>query len=669
MSFVEQVRHQKVSSPVHKSFDLKKWENEYSSHKSGANCDALFKSGIIIYGILSTLRNEHSKIIQWNDRATHIRYLIGMANRDDRIISLRIHNDFQSSPDQLLFNELEEYKIKLAHGENKPDEISQFMAESLTKSISSLLTTTIPLSAETNKIVELKSIFLDNSICGLYHWIEKIWEDCLWNGYEFQKAESHNYLISQTSDDSILASIIQSATEYRRSIIILHKSSILGSFWNQDLAPSIKAGLIPIKVVSQIQKIGRKRHFKLSATGSAPNSDALLAGFLAKDMVNLEYYAELLNENPKELKGSSVNQLINVWLVLRSLSKAASNRFQGDAVNSPAALLSFAPTYSFQEVSRLVMQCTNIEMQTVTNLIGFLTFSGKSNQSQYSQPIIDLGDGTLTLSSSATHQANPVYVLERWLAQLSINISKKGSPFERHVRKELVNSEASPIIEKHFQVLKKELKFSPGVKGERTEEIDLVFILGNTLFLGEIKCNITPTEPTDFYNNRQIIVGAVEQIVRKKICVEKHVATFKKVLTKHGLNMPDNFKVEPLVIVNNIINSGFPVDGVPIIDLLILTSYLSGKLVDRARSDSNGNLTEEHVIRYYDTLISAENNFVNYLCSPPQLRHIKSKPRLARVPIDFFDESFPVTQYAAIESNVSLDEILELQNKEAQVEK
>jgi len=96
MSFLEHVRSQNVSSPVHRSFDLNKWKNAYKDNRQNSDCDNIYLSGLIFDNILTSLRSKYEECIRWSDRSTHIRYLIGIANRDDLIIKKELENNKES---------------------------------------------------------------------------------------------------------------------------------------------------------------------------------------------------------------------------------------------------------------------------------------------------------------------------------------------------------------------------------------------------------------------------------------------------------------------------------------------------------------------------------------------------------------------------------------------
>jgi len=502
----------------------------------------------------------------------------------------------------------------------------------------------------------------------MYNWAESIWKDCLWNGYKFNKNEIELYeILPATVFDSLIASA-KEVTKYRRNILQLQSLSVLFSAWNNRFTRLQKIELLPVNFVQSIKKEGKHKRFILSSPGDPLTEKEALDVFSAKDIVNIEYYRGLLDEKPKELMGCSVDQLMNTWLVIMSLSKASSNNYYNNNVKNPNSLLSYAPTYEMKELSNLVVDCTGLQYSDAQSLLKYLTFNGKRTQTLWTQPLINLVNGSISILS---YQANPLYVMERWLSQLSLDVSKKGSPFEDYVRKYISDSKKSDIINNYFMVLMKGFNFNPGIKSERKEQIDLIFILGKIVFIGEIKCSIVPTEPTDYFNNREIIKGAVSQAKRKSSCAKRFPKEFRRKLAQSGIKIPEDFIIEPIVIVNSAIHSGYPIDNVPVVDLLIIERYLEGRLVERAMTSPDGKVKEEYVLSLYENIDSAQDNFVNYLNSPPQLRHIKNnvRPREINFPLKMIDPSFPDIRYISYETYVDLDEVIAFQKIEAETKK
>jgi hypothetical protein len=253
-------------------------------------------------------------------------------------------------------------------------------------------------------------------------------------------------------------------------------------------------------------------------------------------------------------------------------------------------------------------------------LVNFMLFDGRNRQTLWTHPLILLPSGGVCLLSFAIEHANLRYVLERWLKYLNVNVSKKGNPFEQKVRHRLTNGRRSDALTGNLQVLQSDFEFRAGVGGSESEDIDLVFVFGKTVVLGEIKCSITPTESVDFFNNRNIISGAVDQIKRKKDFVEKNRAAFVKALGKRGIFVSEDFRLTVIVVVNNPIYVGRVVDGVTVVDLLVLERYIEGYLAESARFNENGDLIADHVLIFYNDIEEAQLHFERYLRRLPQFR-------------------------------------------------
>jgi hypothetical protein len=317
--------------------------------------------------------------------------------------------------------------------------------------------------------------------------------------------------------------------------------------------------------------------------------------------------------------------------------------------------LSFSISYARKEMVNLVHRATAIEVARVKILLEFLTFR-KSPDTLWSRPLVEVAGNRLALPFAALHQSEPLFVLESWLPMLSLNVGAKGNPFEREVRSSLKTSTKSSLIEPIFSIFESDFVFHPNKKGERNEEIDLVFVINRTVYIGEIKCSVTPMEDIDFFNNRSIILGAVEQTKRKCASVQRNLAAFVNQLRKRGFHVSLDSTVKPLVVTNNLINSGYPVEGVPVVDIPILERYLEGSITELAY---NAGINPLSIKTFYNSSQEAEQHIAEYFDNPPQLLDIKSGVRVRElsIPANLFDERIPRLTLREYEVIVDIDEV------------
>ena len=146
------------------------------------------------------------------------------------------------------------------------------------------------------------------------------------------------------------------------------------------------------------------------------------------------------------------------------------------------------------------------------------------------------------------------------------------------------------------------------------EEIDLIIIFDDIILLGEIKCHLYPTDPIKVHNTIKDLEQGTTQIQRKKDFFKAH---FKSISSE--LNLPDekNFKIIGCVITNRGLLTGFSKDGIPIVDLRIISKYFSSDHLPLFYAIQRDSYSEK--IDFYSSFSESKSNFKNYLSLPPQI--------------------------------------------------
>jgi hypothetical protein len=153
------------------------------------------------------------------------------------------------------------------------------------------------------------------------------------------------------------------------------------------------------------------------------------------------------------------------------------------------------------------------------------------------------------------------------------------------------------------------------------------------LLVGEAKCQVSPADAIERYRFQQRLREGAEQAVRKADAVRVYPTDVQAAV---GLNGADNLVVLPFVLSNSILYSGYPVDGVPVVDLLYLGTLLrDGGLrtmvvVGRRGEEDPGNFRE-----YYVSQADAEARLTDLLMRQPVVEILGSlvQGRLRPMPI------------------------------------
>jgi hypothetical protein len=202
------------------------------------------------------------------------------------------------------------------------------------------------------------------------------------------------------------------------------------------------------------------------------------------------------------------------------------------------------------------------------------------------------------------------------MRQGGLDLERRGPEFEHFCREDLLISLTRSPIREAVTIVKQPVKFSP--PGERAEEIDLVSVVADGVLLIEAKCILWPDDSIQFANYQDTIEGAVKQIRRKRDAVVRNYTDFANRIAQLGYALPASPKIVCCVLTNSAVFAGFPVEGVPIVELEILGQFFENEHV-KVEGRQGGRTFERHAIQFYTDKTEAGQVLEGYLLDPPQL--------------------------------------------------
>jgi hypothetical protein len=131
-----------------------------------------------------------------------------------------------------------------------------------------------------------------------------------------------------------------------------------------------------------------------------------------------------------------------------------------------------------------------------------------------------------------------------------------------------------------------------------------------------------PDNSLQFARYRETTEGAVKQVNRKRDAVTRRYTDFANRLAQLGYMPPASPKITCCVLTNSAVFAGFPIEGVPIVDLRILRDFFINDWV-RIATWQQGEVLESHSIQFYKNKMEVGHVLEEYLLDPPQLRDIK----------------------------------------------
>ena len=179
------------------------------------------------------------------------------------------------------------------------------------------------------------------------------------------------------------------------------------------------------------------------------------------------------------------------------------------------------------------------------------------------------------------------------------------------------------------------------------EEIDVVFILGKTIFIGEAKCSIMPTSPVEINHYVKTLAKASSQIIRKKDFVLHNLSYMSKLL---GISIDKTYDFAPVIISNTQLASGVSLNDAVVTEVDVITQYLKGKTKKHITDGLQDIPLKTIDISFYDSEEEAGKKVIEYLKNPimlqqysTSLKHISSIPK-------FNDQDFDIHEFDYISS-------------------
>jgi hypothetical protein len=279
----------------------------------------------------------------------------------------------------------------------------------------------------------------------------------------------------------------------------------------------------------------------------------------------------------------------------------------------------FAPKIASRVLCATFAKALRMEKHRAQQLVEVFVFRDASSQEVWTQPLVRCEDD-YWLGISCVHSVHLERIVEGWMRQGGLELERRGPEFERFCREILRIPVALSPIKEAITIVKQPVKFSP--LGEHVGDIDLVIVVADAVLLVEAKCILWPDDSLQFARYRDTIEGAVKQIKCKHDAVVRNYTDFSNRLAQLGYALPASPKIACCVLTNSAVFAGFPVQGVPIVDLTILGDFFENDFV-KVEGRQQGKVFERHTIQFYKDKTEAGHVLEEHLLDPPQLGDMK----------------------------------------------
>lgn len=613
--FARSVRRNKIAGPNQRGFSRSEWESLLSDASLDEDDRRLLHAGLFFDHLLCFLRAEKKLSELSITPQAIIRFVIAIATlnlfRITEETKMRAP-DGERSP-TLFVSEAMERTVELPSGQHfSPDELISGTGDGMKHMLRELLTA----KAESERLTEYEAdsihvdaVNLEFNKAILYQCAVEYWNNCVGNGYGLTK---HARGIALVPFDESLE-IARTVSTYRRLNIALQDTMLVTEKWLHSWPRKLKERMCGIPLVCRISGTDRIEHIELGLNGKALS--AASSSVAAKLWLQHSYYRSLLDEPLPNYSGFTLNQIILGWQLLQSLSVVIFDSFKPIEPRDVKRLLNFAPRIAKRSLCGTFAKALSIDRHRAELLINVFVFDPVRSQEVWFQPLVPHNDD-LCLVLPCIYSVHLQRIVEGWMRQGGLDLDRRGPEFEKFCREDLAASLKESPIGKSVQLLDRPIRFKPSE--EREEEIDIVVIVADTILLVEVKCILWPDESLQFANYRDTVEGAVEQIVRKRDAVARNYSSFSERLKQLGYNAPEKSTLVCCVLTNSAVYSGFPIDGVPIVDLSILGRFFENEHV-KVEERQAGKSINRHSIAFYSDAKEAGCVLGQYLADPPQL--------------------------------------------------
>ena len=619
--FAEQVKDGKIYGPHMRKFMRGEWEAIVRREDLDPEDKRLAWAGIFFDDLLTFLRSEMRFSTLPFQPSALVRLVVGLATWNYcRILAQGLEKLPIPKPGEipvLMWPSLQEIQISTPTGQLfDPDELITGAGDELKYMLADLQTlpTTQALRTEydaTREDIDDLSLELNKAI--LYSCAVEYWFDCAGHGYGLTHHQ-HGIAHVPFNRDQEIARVV---SIYRRRHLYQRDRFYIIEQWMYQLSEAEKRKLCQIPLVSQVcLTLDRIESIELSQ-----NSRVLVSALLSlpdKIILQRDYYQYLLNESLPKLHNFTLNEMINGWRLLQSLAAVVFGEISPlvskkgkelPGVASVKELPRFAPKIASRILFATFAKALRMEKHRAQQLVEVFVFRGASSQEIWTQPLVP-SDDDYCLVIPCIHSVHLDRIVEGWMRQGGLELERRGPEFERFCWEILQIPVALSPIKEAITIVNQSVQFSP--PGERGEQIDLVIMVANTVILIEAKCILWPDDSLQFARYRDTIEGAVKQIKRKHDVVTCHYTDFANRLAQLGYVPPASPKIVCCVLTNSAVFAGFPIEGVPIIDLRILEDFFENDWT-RIAGWQQGEIFERYSVQFYKNKMEAGHVLEEYL--------------------------------------------------------
>ncbi len=612
----KKIRENKLKQPTQRGFSLASWKKEFDSiNQPVSERDVeLFKAGIVIFELLEEIRICLRELYQecapdmTNDEI--ITAFLSDSNRNThQILKEKFTRDGLNVSRKTTKNTLNKNEMTF-------EEVANGSIDGIEKAVSLCIQRKNKgehLRKGSAPIDKLSFVGKEMGLSQLYGIYEDYWAAILWSNYSF-KCISEELKVFQISQPLSDIEVGFEVSHMRIQKLAAQYMSIFDS-------PSSQLFIEHDNYIC-FRKSGKRRICEIISLPKADQKIQLL-DFLwrchTKDLS--DQFGNQVLSDAKQF-GFSVFNLLEVFRVLSILSLQLRSGFP---INNEYwtfnKLLHFCPKLPKSDLQKATSKAIGIDFELVRKIFDFLEHTGNPECDLWCHPIVSVNNNLYAVSTGSLTSPNMQRLTEHFLVSLGVDLEGKGLVYEQTVLREINDAlTENELFKDYDRAVNRRFKF-----GKEEEEIDLIFRIGKTILIGEIKSIVTADSPISHYNTVQRLEEAATQIKRKEAFVKNNLDNIFKSLKWKSLG-DDSYSILSCIINGGRMHVGFTVSDVPVCDESILSCYFESNKIPLATGvhPETKQLKHYSEILLYKNSIEAEANLSKYLKKPPQIFENKS---------------------------------------------
>jgi hypothetical protein len=310
--------------------------------------------------------------------------------------------------------------------------------------------------------------------------------------------------------------------------------------------------------------------------------------------------------------------LLEAWEVLHSLCELKLSTFPKTTdVYKFNKLKQYCPKFERNTLTTMFCQYIECTGETANDILDFLSFVPNNRTELWAKPLVKIEEDVYSMCFSVVIHGNALRMLELWMRYSGIPIGDKGIGFEAYCIWYIKSMQKGQSQLQDFGIHDSSFNFTTE---SGSEELDVVIWFTNTIIICEAKCNYFPSSPIEMHSYYSTLDGAAEQVKRKADFVRSNLEAFLNQMPSIPAFSPDVVRVYPVILTNQQEGVGFPVNDIPVTDLLILNAYLERGYMHQFAIFEKGEMKASSKVDFYASSADAADKIENYLKEPPQVR-------------------------------------------------